>query len=104
MALGLFYLGQLGHALYMGWTTDPPVCSVSTATVLPSPLCPGLEWDQHSRFLLSLPGAYLSYPLEIGLYARAITTFANPQFVLIILVHVFGWGYLIWRLKRRARS
>ena len=103
MTLVVVYLGQLVHALYMASTTDPAVCRILTSTLLPAPVCPGLEWDQHKRFLHSLPGAYLSYPLEIGIHARSPLTFANPQFVVIMLVHVFGWGYLVWRIKTFLR-
>lgn len=98
LALAVIYLGQIAHALYMEYTTDPAACRILTTTLLPAPVCPGLEWDQHERFLYSLPGAYLSYPLEIGIHARSPMTFANPQFVVIMLVHAFGWSYLAARI------
>ena len=101
--LALIYAGQLGHALTMSVLTDPPVCKIATSTVLPSPLCPGLNWDQHTRFLLSLPGAYLSYPLEIGPKATNPLILANPQFIILMLMHLFGWGYVIARVARWLR-
>ncbi len=57
MLLVIVYAGQLAHDLVLAAFTDPAVCKISTATVLPAPLCPGLAWKQHTRFLLSLPGA-----------------------------------------------
>ncbi|MGI9465170.1 MAG: hypothetical protein ACR2OM_14585 [Aestuariivirgaceae bacterium] len=102
--LALFYLGQLGHALFMAATTDPAVCKISTSTLLPSPLCPGLDWGQHSRFLLSLPGAYLSYPLEVGPSAVNPLVLGNPQFIILMLLHAFGWSYVFVRLVQLLRS
>ena len=104
LVLVVIYLGQLAHAGVMAATTEPAVCKISTATLLPSPLCPGLDRDQHTRFLLSLPGAYLSYPLEIGMWARSPIVLFNPQFMLVMLMHIFGWGYLSVLLWRRLRS
>lgn len=104
LMLAVIYAGQLAHAAYLAHTTDPAVCRIVTSTLLPAPVCPGLDWDQHTRFLYSLPGAYLSYPLEIGIHARSPLTFANPQFAIIMLVHVFGWTYLIgWFLRLIGR-
>ena len=95
LLLALLYAGQLAHVTVTALVTDPPACKISYNTLLPSPLCPGLNWDQHTRFMLSLPGAYLSYPIEIGLRSTNLLVLANPQFVLIMLLHIFGWGYAI---------
>ena len=104
--LTLFYIGQLVHATLIAATTEPPACKISTGTFLPSPLCPGLDWGQHTRFLLSLPGAYLSYPIEIGFRTTNPLVYANPQFIIIMLIHFFGWGYasvkLVSWLRRRT--
>ena len=106
LLLSLIYAGQLAHAVVIAAVTEPPACKISTGTIAPSPLCPGLDWDQHTRFLLSLPGAYLSYPLEIGFRSTNPLVYGNPQFVIIMLIHAFGWGYgavkLVRWLRRRA--
>lgn len=106
MLLSVVYAGQLAHAFVIAAMTEPAACKISMSTITPAPLCPGLDWDQHTRFLLSLPGAYLSYPLEIGFRSTNPLVYGNPQFVIIMLVHVFGWGYaatkLVRWLKRRA--
>ena len=103
MLLSVVYAGQLAHAFVIAAMTEPAACKISTNTIAPAPLCPGLDWDQHTRFLLSLPGAYLSYPLEIGFRSTNPLVYANPQFVIIMLVHLFGWGYAATKLVRWLR-
>ena len=103
MMLAVIYAGQLIHALAIAAMTEPAACKISTSTIAPAPLCPGLDWDQHTRFLLSLPGAYLSYPIEIGFRSSNPLVYANPQFIIIMLVHVFGWSYGATRLVRWLR-
>ena len=100
MLLAAIYAGQLAHAAIVEATTDPAACKIVTTTLLPAPVCPGLGWSQHTLFLLSLPGAYLSYPFEIGLRTSNPMVLANPQFIIIMLMHFFGWGYAASTLAR----
>ncbi len=102
--LAVIYASQIAHALFMASMTDPAVCKITTSTLLPSPLCPGLNWSQDMRFLLSLPGAYLSYPLEIGPSAVNPMVLGNPQFIILMLLHAFGWSYLFTRLVQIFRQ
>jgi hypothetical protein len=109
VALCAVYCGQLVHALVVASLTEPAACRISTATLLPAPLCPGLDWSQHHRFLASLPGAYLSYPVEIGFRTSNPMLLLNAQFILVMGVHLLGWGYavrgvFVWMRGKAAQS
>ena len=96
------YILQLGIVLVLANVTEPPVCKIVMAAYSPAPLCPGADWSQHTRHLMSLPGAIVTYPLEIAAWAGSPAEFLRPMFLAIMALHAAAWVYMTTKIVQLA--
>ncbi len=84
--------------------TTPPVCQIVNTGWTPAPVCPRFGWSFDVQYLFSLPGAIVTYPLEIAPSATNPVVLMNPLFVTVILIHLFAWIHVFQLIAGRLRN
>jgi hypothetical protein len=86
--------------------TEPAACQIGYSFPLPFAVCPGLGFGFWVDYALVLPGAVLGFPFILPSLLTDITSSLQPFVLVPLLIHLFGWGYLIGWLAspRRIKS
>ena len=100
----IIYVAQLGFAVLMMAVTSPPICHINFTGWTPAAVCTRFGWSFEVQHLFSLPGAILTYPLEIAPSAANPVVLANPVFLMVMAIHLFAWIHIFQLISGHLRN